>query len=181
MTSTIDISDKELSPYWSDQVPGTQKLNEIVQIEYYLRSQRGKQGDNFIDIWAFNTFAEVTKKNPYYWVTFPSSYSIHLQRLLFRLEVLKYVALAPKGKSDLMDVKRYLAHLDRTIDAMFDDAKDVHEKNQMNKDWRSAIFDRYLVVEFHCQRHKPHDIKSAIKGHPRLFDLTVDDLSEYID
>lgn len=123
----------------------------------------------------------MTANNPYYWATFLSSYVIHFQWLQFRLKLLIYVASAPREKSDLTDVKRYLAHLDHTIDAIFDEAKEAYEKKQMDEDWRSAIFDRYLLIEFHCQKHKPGDIKNAIKEHPMLYELNVDDLSEYTD
>jgi hypothetical protein len=181
MASTSTVSDDALSPYWSDQVPGRQQLNNIVQIDYYMRSHSGGLVHDFIDIWAMNIFGKVTAKNPYYWATLPSSYAIHFQRLQFRLKLLKHVALAPMEKSDSMDVKRYLAHLDRTIDAMFDDAKEVYDNNQMDKNWRSNIFNCYLLVEFHCQKHKPDDVKKALKKHPGLFDLVVDDLSACTD
>jgi hypothetical protein len=173
MASTDDLA----SPYWSETVPNIKQLKDIIQIHYYLRPHRDGPDAQLVDIWALNLFGKITNKNPYYWATFPNTYAIHFKRLFFRLELLKYVASLPKGPTlDPTEAKRYLAHIDRTIDAMFDEAQDAMEAQEMNKDWRSSIFDRYLLVEFHAQRHTPYDVENVLEQVSDLWDMEVDTL-----
>lgn len=97
----------------------------------------------------------------------PSTYSNFLSRALFRLELLKILSKCPEKNHDLavsiqdyvLPVRQNLAHMDQTLDAVWEEAEVAIADGTMSASWHSPTFDRWLSVEFELQRHTPMDIK----------------------
>jgi hypothetical protein len=100
-------------------------------------------------------------RNTSYWATIPKTYQIPFRCALYRLELLK---LAVDGVGDNTDDSAcYLAHISGVMGAFLLHALGAQVNGLMNSEWRSPTMDRWLVIEWHIQRHTDYEIKAFLE------------------
>jgi hypothetical protein len=120
------------------------------------------------------------KNNPYPWRTMPAAYGPLLRRTFFRLETLKYAVInaVAETRSDefLLTLKQHLLHLDTVLDQVWEEARVAVDEDKMDQNWRSLTLDKWLVVEYHLQRHHPFNVEAFQEEEPGKLDDNPFDL-----
>lgn len=140
--------------------PSKIKIQQILQITFNQRPCADGSQSDLIEVWARNTLIAESSDNPYFWRYMPSTYSSHLHRILFHLELLKRGSIYYEGNREhLIMVHKYLLYVDHILDRIWDDSRKAGLMQEMNGSWRSPVLDRWLTVEYYIQRHMPLDIE----------------------
>jgi hypothetical protein len=142
------------------------KIQHILQIEFFSQPQK-MLNSGLIDIWSFNNLLKSSADNPYHWRLMPTTYTAHLRRVFFRLELLKHAVLNAKGDTEMKyHVQRHLVHLDMTLDQVWEEARIAINCDQMTNEWRSPTMDQWLLIEYYVQRHNPFDVENFREEEP---------------
>jgi hypothetical protein len=144
------------------------KIDEIIQIEYILKSPHDYSSD---DVIALNTLLPRSDSNPYHWVYMPVTYHDFLKRIFYRLELVKLAALhSGKNKIHIEETRLYLSYLDATLDQIWDENAKADRDHCLTKDWRSPTFDQWLAIEHKLRLHMPYHINEYIEEDKKNID-----------
>jgi hypothetical protein len=127
--------------------PNNQRIARIEQIEYDIRRSPDTP---IVTIYASNNRCD---GKPYQWCNMPASYDDALHRILYKLELLKIVARSRAiDRIHTASVLKYLAHVDKTLDSIWEEAWKAQAEDPSMMGWRSDTLDRWLFIECHVQR-----------------------------
>lgn len=139
--------------FFPNTIPTTNELNLIMLVRYVLGPDK-RGGQDFCQVLAKDW---VTKRRSYKdGILVPSTYLVHLQHFLWRelafmevyLRAGKQEVEIPPGLSPLL--QKYIMYMDGMLEGLLTTAR----KNQSNAQYRSSLFDSYLVVEYFVGRHE---------------------------
>ena len=168
-----ESSFEPLEDMWSEKVPANWKLQEIYQIKYSLMADG--PNNEFTQVFANNI---LSRDPPYTWVQVPNHYVLWLDILFSWLSMWEWLIRNLSRGPALIAVKKYLAYLDRTLDAFFAEVQANAE--DMTPDWSSRILDYFLCKEYHIGRHSTQRVQEWLRENdPNLLLQHYDSLSEF--
>jgi hypothetical protein len=127
--------------------PNNQRIARIEQIEYTIHRSPDAQ---IVTVYASNNRCD---GEPYPWCDMPVSYNNALHRIFYKLELLKLVARSREvDRIHTASILRYLAHVDKTLDSIWEEAWKAQAEDALVAEWRSNTLDRWLLIECHVQR-----------------------------
>ncbi|KAI5983661.1 hypothetical protein EDD15DRAFT_2201942 [Pisolithus albus] len=126
--------------------PSRRELRLITLIRYKALPP---EGDKFT-VHAINTVFNIPACDPF---DVPSGYYEHVRRFLWRHHLFMEVEKRTDDLSVAVGlrsrVQRYIAYMDAMIEGLF-----VKARSFEGSDWRSTLFDLYLIVDHHVQGHE---------------------------
>jgi hypothetical protein len=121
----------------------------------------------------------------------PERYEEPLRRIIYQMDMYIYTTAAiaynkaPHYSPDYVKndkegtelLRDYLKYTDTVMDAIWEEVLVAKQANEVTRDWRSKIFDDWLLKEFYVGKHSP----AALIQHGAVnTEIKPEDLGEYI-
>jgi hypothetical protein len=185
--------------YWPDAPPKKlQELHRIFQIQYMVPPKIPAPNKESGTVPVFSRNLYVLKTHPHdatargeLWREMPERYEEPLRRLIYQMDMYIYATAAiaynkaphyspdyvKKDKEGTDLLRDYLKYTDTVMDEIWAEVLVAKRANEVTRDWRSKIFDDWLLKEFYVGKHSP----SALIQHGAVSTETMpEDLGEYI-
>jgi hypothetical protein len=173
----IPAVDPSAFKYWPDAPPKRmQELHLIFQIQYTVPQEIPKEyeASGTVPVLSRNLYIMKARPNDVaargrLWRELPHRYEEPLRRIIYQMNLYIYVTSAltdkkaPQYSPEYVDQDReatdilrdYLKYTDTVMDEIWDEVLKATEANEFNPDWRSKVFDEWLLKEYYVKKHSP--------------------------